>query len=1067
MLYKFINIIALKCSLTSGRHLFWHLFLLLACSVYSSLNNPLSISVAQASPPHQETSHAQRTLSAKGKTLIKNLGELRFDQLGHPAVRWDSIPAVKAPRERPHQLLVVLVRFSDIDFERFKGEEKSNNKLSAYYQSLLFDSSYQRPNTLSHYFATQSYGLYHLQGRVLPPVTLDHPRAHYGRPKRPQGGSWRNDTDSEGLVEEVLGKVGHAYPDLKWSDFDQWDPNDVDGDGLYEEPDGYLDHLVLVYAGGAQSSCQGLYKLHNKLNPNVSTEVFQSLSPTELECADRIWPHRFKIQRREGEGPVVAGSTVALGGSPITSTLWARDYNMQSEYTEASTFIHEFGHSIGLPDIYARQTNNSTGPWELMSSTTSPSPQGLSAWSRIMLGWLHPTVINPPEAGGKAQLKTSLITLDTPPGQFEKHVAPAVAKTRRMIHEVDREVIQPAKNSKTGQSILSAGRALIGKIGEDIKQSETIQTASKVAKRGLAKTKRAIKEKVEADEDLKRAVKSSKRVLSVGINQFKESLEETKKSLDQLAPPRALLITLPPQPQEIDLVTLEPRHGRWALYSGQGNEMNRVMEIELDLTRLNIGAEVSLRMEAWWQIEAGWDFAYLEVKPLMTGSDWTRLVDRSRMIAKHGHDGPKSKPGFTGRSGDLDGDGKNESAAGCDPSVKLKHGEDKRSEHPCERSTWSDARFDLSPYVGQRLRVRLRYFTDPAAVEKGILIDNLRVQVKGQATPMWSEDFEGELSAEIRLDGFIKSNGRHAFEVPHFYIVEHRDPYAGSADPQNKAFRYDSSLGKGRPIFGYNLVKERVDAVRIKARPGALVWYVNGRYAWSENEPTQNGPGEGFLLAVDSNPNELRFPGLDRFYQGDSAKYNTRYDLSGEANQEALKLATLKTLCFVRTSWSYPRDLPRDLFYTCSGTRLPQLRVFGKTPMFVYEVINRLLPGEPRSSFIRASELYDFKSYKGKLKWGLRNRMVRGLHLYDAPFSSTTFEGGIEYLTVNKETLTSYQRISHPARASFDDTQSWLNPHLRFGGVKVPSYGLKLDFVDQKGGVEVTVSWRSVISNDQ
>ena len=74
------------------------------------------------------------------------------------------------------------------------------------------------------------------------------------------------------------------------------------------------------------------------------------------------------------------------GGIDIGNGMWVLDYNMQSEYTEPSTFIHEFGHSLGLPDIYARATNNSTASWEAMSSTASPQPQELSAWSRTVLG---------------------------------------------------------------------------------------------------------------------------------------------------------------------------------------------------------------------------------------------------------------------------------------------------------------------------------------------------------------------------------------------------------------------------------------------------------------------------------------------------------------------------------------------------------------------------------------------------------------------------------------------------------------------------------------------------------
>ena len=86
-------------------------------------------------------------------------------------------------------------------------------------------------------------------------------------------------------------------------------------------------------------------------------------------------------------GPEVDGQTNARGGVDIGNGMWMLDYNVQSEYTEVSTFIHEFGHSLGLPDIYAGSTNNSTASWTAMSSNASPEPQELEAWSRMMLGW--------------------------------------------------------------------------------------------------------------------------------------------------------------------------------------------------------------------------------------------------------------------------------------------------------------------------------------------------------------------------------------------------------------------------------------------------------------------------------------------------------------------------------------------------------------------------------------------------------------------------------------------------------------------------------------------------------
>lgn len=884
--------------------------------------------------------------------LLERLAALDFAALGHPATRWDHVPPVRASRERPHQLLVALVRFPDLPFERFRGDARQDELLSAHYQAELFDPTYARPNTLSHYYHDQSYGRYHLQGLVLPPLTLDHPRAHYGRPRRPEGGAWRNDAAPEDLVEEVLAKVGAARPDLDWARFDQWDPSDADGDGVREEPDGYLDHLVIVYAGGGQSSCQGLYKLQVKLNPNVGEEVLERLNARELECADRIWPHRFVVQRREGEGPRVGGASGALnalGGAPVREGLWARDYNMQSEYTEPSTFIHEFGHSIGLPDVYARETNNSTGPWEVMSGTASPSPQGLSAWSRLMLGWLTPVVLTPPAAGGARATTLDLLALDAP---------------------------------------LGAGPA------------------------GAA---------------------------------------------------RAALIALPPQRKVISLAPLDPaRHGAAALYSGQGNELNRALTLDLDLRALPPGTPVALSFDAWWEIEAGWDFAYIEAREA-PGAPWRRLVDPAVMPARHGHDGPRTLPGLTGRSGDRDGDGKNESHPACDPARPLAHGDERDSlagEAPCEAPTWVEVRVDLSPLAGLAPQVRVRYFTDPAAVERGLLLDNLRV-VAGAgegARELLREGFEGAegaaLDPRLSLGGFLKSGGRHSFEVPHFYLLERRDPYAGSADPASRAFRYDSALADPGLLFGYDPAAERVRATRLRARPGALLWYANGAYAWSENEPTQNGPGRGFLLLVDSNPNELPLPGWEGALKGDPARADTRYELSDDAAQGALRAAALKTMCFVRAPWAYPADLPAGALEGCPGPALPHLKVPAggalKTPRLGYEVVNDLLPGAARAPFALVGELYDYREVKGALRWSLRERALRALHLLDAPFSSAPFEGGQRTFDVVEGRLAVAEARAHPAAARFSDREGarWLNPHLRFGGVEVPSYGLAVEFED-------------------
>ena len=929
-----------------------------------------------APPYHSVMSAPKPSLSYQldqdAMQVIDALSQFKFDQLGHPATRWDEIPPVYASQDKPHRLLVVLVEFADLGFTRFQGDLNQGQRLVEHYQRALFDPQYQRPNTLSHYYATQSLGKYHLQGTVLAPLKLDHPRSYYGRPKRPQGGSWRNDSRVEDLVEEVLAKTGTHYPNLKWQDFDQWDPLDYDEDQVHEEPDGYLDHLVIIYAGGGQSSCQSLHKLSRTLTREASADVFKTLDPSALECADRIWPHRFMVQRREEQGPVLANQKVnTRGGVQILPQLWAKDYNMQSEYTGPATFIHEFGHSIGLPDIYARQTSNSTGSWEVMSGTTDPSPQGLSAWSRLMLGWLKPQVILHPKAGGALTGRYPLKTLDDP---------------------------LPTESSKNDEK------------------------------------------------------------------------------------DRALLIALPPQSKKIELTHLDPKkQGKMALYSGQGNELNRAFHIDVSFKEIN-DPYVEFSFDGWWEIEAGWDFAYIEAKEKGKDESWTRLVDSRVMPAKHGHDGAKSKPGLTGLSGDFDGDGKNEHHPQCDPKIKLKQGEEKKEKSPCEKATWTKVRLDVSQWIGKVVSLRVRYFTDMAAVEKGLLVDRLTLSsgIDSKSTrPLWTHSFEdgspysslANLNLKFNKGDFLLSSGFHQFQLPHYYLIEHRDPYAGSSDPKSSHFRYDSSLSTSRPIFYYDPHHKEMRAFKVNTRPGALVWYFNGNYAWSENEPTSNGQGKGFLLAVDALPNEIKIPAWSNAYQGDPAQWNTHYSFKDPSLQADLKSAALKTMCFVRSSSYLPKDLPMDWFSACLGPHLASLKIDQKRPRFVYEVINDFLPGSQREEYIKISELYDYRKRKDpktketKITWSLRNRSLRNLHMRDAPFSPHPFNRALEIYRVHPTHLELIDSQSLAPQPRFNDLHSkrWMNPKLRFGGVAVPSSGLSLTFhpsLNSTHALDVEINWQ-------
>ena len=270
--------------------------------------------------------------SRESLEMIENLENLQFARLGNPQIKSDAIPPVRSSATAPHRMLIIPVQYADRGFDRFLGETNADQRNSEYLQNMLFSEDLEQPrgDTLTDYYYHQSKGRYLVTGKVMPVVTVPETSEYYGKPIQNSDGAWRNDVRAEQLVEDALVAALEQEPDFPWQDFDVWDPMDYDGDGNYEESDGYIDHFVLVYAGKAQSSCQGLFNLNQKFTPDAPADIYDQLETTEQECAQRIWPHRFSLTKNNGRGPEVEGFVNRRGGIPLRDGLWVYDYNMQS-----------------------------------------------------------------------------------------------------------------------------------------------------------------------------------------------------------------------------------------------------------------------------------------------------------------------------------------------------------------------------------------------------------------------------------------------------------------------------------------------------------------------------------------------------------------------------------------------------------------------------------------------------------------------------------------------------------------------------------------------------------------
>ncbi|MCB0348436.1 MAG: immune inhibitor A [Bdellovibrionales bacterium] len=317
------------------------------------------------------------------KTLVSaNVEKMRQSMKGHSDLY---------VFEGNYKVLVIPVQFKDVKFDNPDFYPQALGA-EAPIQEYLFGNN---PDSMTSFYKHTSFGKFTLTGEVAPIITVDKNLIEYG-----EAVFGNNDKNARGLVIDTLQKLKDMGVSSDWwESFDNWDLFDYDQDNHFSEPDGFIDAVILVFAGKAQSSCQRSFDPEGTRPPSDSVPQGPRHDAT-VECYNRIWPHRWTISvpssdpRYSVVGPTVEGvARPSLNGFKLSDSVFALDYNMQAEYSEVSTLIHEFGHSLTLPDIYAYRGDNNTGGWDAMSSTATVHPQEFSSYSKLALGWLRPKII--------------------------------------------------------------------------------------------------------------------------------------------------------------------------------------------------------------------------------------------------------------------------------------------------------------------------------------------------------------------------------------------------------------------------------------------------------------------------------------------------------------------------------------------------------------------------------------------------------------------------------------------------------------------------------------------------
>lgn len=303
---------------------------------------------------------------------------------------------VELERAGEESIFTILAEFNDLKHNSIPQPDRDVDNSTIWtadfsrehYLDLLFS---EEPGAVSmrNFYIALSSNRYTVNGDVTDWVAVPGDAAFYdddADPEEDGGGVWQLLEDSaNGWYEAQLaaGQTPDSIDDYL-SQFDVWDRYDHDGDGDFNEPDGYIDHFQSVHAGEGEEA---------------------GAPPTA------IWSHRWyaRYQGIGSDGP----DFNPFGGIRIgDSNYWIGDYTIEPENGGAGVFSHEYAHDLGLPDLYATSgPENGTGFWTLMSSGSwggdgtediGSRPIHMGAWEKFQLGWLNYEVAF---AGSKSEHK--------------------------------------------------------------------------------------------------------------------------------------------------------------------------------------------------------------------------------------------------------------------------------------------------------------------------------------------------------------------------------------------------------------------------------------------------------------------------------------------------------------------------------------------------------------------------------------------------------------------------------------------------------------------------------------
>lgn len=250
--------------------------------------------------------------------------------------------------------LVILVQFADTKFSTVGSDAHQ------FFNNMLNEPGFTYSNgangSARDFYLNSSNGRFQPQFDVIGPVTLPEKYSYYGANK---GSSVDNPVRLEEFVREACTLADPLV------DFSQYDHNQ----------DGYIDNIYFFYAGkGEADSGDG----------------------------NAIWPHSAYYSDMAKDAGL-SETSLKLDGIEVGNYTCSNEINgtlITPQPAGIGTFVHEFGHVLGLADHYDvnyGMTTFAPGSFDTMAQASynnnGNTPAAFSAYERACLGWLDLTVL--------------------------------------------------------------------------------------------------------------------------------------------------------------------------------------------------------------------------------------------------------------------------------------------------------------------------------------------------------------------------------------------------------------------------------------------------------------------------------------------------------------------------------------------------------------------------------------------------------------------------------------------------------------------------------------------------